>query len=145
DRCSVNAGRMASASSAPRRMAKVDRRGKAIGRAISGQQLITSFSWHRFVAISLWILVLFLIYVTASEFSQLFGPAEMRRLLFAYRPSELQLNRRQRARELMRLNRLADEHGLDEFRDPDSAAHHELVEIIERLARASRPSGPDRP
>ena len=47
-----------------------------------------------FTAISLWILVLFLIYVTASEFIQLFGPAEMRRLLFASRPSELQLNRR---------------------------------------------------
>jgi hypothetical protein len=100
--------------------------------------LISDFSWHRFSAISLWILVLFMIYVTASEFSQLLGPAEMRRLLFAYRPSELQLNRRQRARELMRLNRLADEHDMDEFRDPDSAAHHRLVEIVERLARAPK-------
>lgn len=103
------------------------------------EYLISSFSWHRFVAISLWILVLFLIYVTALEFSQLFGPAEMRRLLFAYRPSELQLNRRQRARELMRLNRLADEHDLDEFRDPHSDAHHKLVEIVRRLARAPGP------
>ena len=101
--------------------------------------LMSSFSWHRFIAISLWIFVLFLIYVTASEFSQLFGPAEMRRLFFAYRPSELQLNRRQRARELMRLNRLADEHEVDEFRDPGSAAHHKLVEIVDRLARAPRP------
>jgi hypothetical protein len=101
--------------------------------------LMSSFSWHRFIAISLWIFVLFLIYVTASEFSQLFGPAEMRRLLFAYRPSELQLNRRQRARELMRLHRLADEHEVDEFRDPGSAAHHKLVEIVDRLARAPRP------
>jgi hypothetical protein len=100
--------------------------------------LMSGFSWHRFIAISLWIFVLFLIYVTVSEFSQLFGPAEMRRLLFAYRPSELQLNRRQRARELMRLNRLADEHAVDEFRDPGSAAHHKLVEIVERLARAPR-------
>jgi hypothetical protein len=97
--------------------------------------LTTIFSWHRFLAISLWIFVLFLIYVTASEFSQLFGPAEMRRLLFTYRPSELQLNKRQRARELMRLHRLADEHEIDEFRDPGSAAHHKLVEIVERLAR----------
>ena len=79
--------------------------------------------------------MLFLIYVTASELSQLLGPAEMRRLLFTYRPSELQLNRRQRARELMRLNRLADEHDVDEFRDAGSAAHHQLVEIVERLAR----------
>jgi hypothetical protein len=101
--------------------------------------LATTFSWHRFTAISLWIFVLFLIYVTASEFSQLLGPAEMRRLLFAYRPSELQLNRRQRARELMRLNRLADEHEVEAFRDPGSAAHHQLVAIIERLARAPRP------
>src|SRR5262245_3344564 len=93
-----------------------------------GAYLATTFSWHRFTAISLWILVLFLIYETASEFSQLFGPAEMRRLLFAYRPSELQLNRRQRARELMRLSRLADEHAVDEFRDPVSVAHHELVQ-----------------
>src|SRR5215467_4345127 len=65
--------------------------------------LLSSFSWHRFIAISLWILVLFLLYVTASEFIELFGPAELRRLLFASRPSELQLNRRQRARELLRL------------------------------------------
>ena len=98
--------------------------------------LISGFSWQRFSAISLWILVLFLIYVTASELSQLLGPAEMRRLLFTYRPSELQLNRRQRARELMRLNRLADEHEIEEFRDAGSAAHHQLVEIVERLARA---------
>ena len=100
--------------------------------------LISDFSWERFSAISLWILVLFLIYVTASEFNQLLGPAEMRRLLFTHRPSELQLNRRQRARELMRLNRLADEHEVDEFRNPGSAAHHQLVEIVERLARGPR-------
>ena len=105
--------------------------------------LISDFSWQRFSAISLWILVLFLIYVTASEFSQLLGPAEMRRLMFAYRPSELQLNRRQRARELMRLNRLADEHEVDEFRNPASAAHHQLVSV-ERLARAPSPGSLDR-
>ena len=83
--------------------------------------------------------MLFLLYVTASEFIQLFGPAEMRRLLFASRPSELQLNRRQRARELLRLNRLADTHEMAEFRNPGSAAHHDLIEIIERLARAPKP------
>ena len=48
--------------------------------------LITTFSWHRFSAISLWILVLFLIYVTATEFSRLFGPGELRRLFFTSRP-----------------------------------------------------------
>ena len=97
--------------------------------------LITTFSWHRFCAISLWILVLFLIYVTAAEMSHLFGPGELRRLFFTSRPSELQLSRRQRMRELLRLSRLADAHSAGEFRNPASDAHHELVEIIGRLAR----------
>jgi hypothetical protein len=97
--------------------------------------LITTFSWHRFCAISLWTLVLFLIYVTATEMSHLFGPGELRRLFFTSRPSELQLNRRQRMRELLRLSRLADAHSAVDFRNPASNAHNELVEIIGRLAR----------
>src|SRR5262249_35339987 len=97
--------------------------------------LVTTFSWQRFTAISLWILVLFLIYVTASEFSHLFGPGELRRLFFTSRPSELQLNRRQRIRELLRLSRLMDAHSLDEFRDAASPAHRELIDLLEPLAR----------
>ena len=97
--------------------------------------LITTFSWHRFSAISLWILVLFLIYVTATEMSHLFGPGELRRLFFTSRPSELQLNRRQRMRELLRLSRLADAHSAVDFRNPASDAHNELVAIVQRLAR----------
>jgi hypothetical protein len=97
--------------------------------------LITTFSWHRFSAISLWLLVLFLIYVTASEFTHLFGPGELRRLFFTSRPSELQLNRRQRVREVLRLSRLADAHSADELRDPTSAPHRELTDILQRLAR----------
>jgi hypothetical protein len=95
-----------------------------------GPYLITTFSWHRFSAISLWILVLFLIYVTASEVSHLFGPGELRRLFFTSRPSELQLNRRQRIRELMRLSRLMDAHSVDEFRDATSTAHSELIDVL---------------
>jgi hypothetical protein len=107
--------------------------------------LVTTFSWHRFLAISLWILALFLIYVTAVEFSRLFGPGEIGRLFFTSRPSELQLNRRQRLRELLRLSRLADADSAGEFRDPESGAHRELVEIVQRLARGSGPpsAGPD--
>jgi hypothetical protein len=101
--------------------------------------LMTTFSWHHFSAVSLWILVLFLIYVTASEFSHLFGPGEIPRLFFTSRPSDLQLNRRQRLRELSRLSRLADAHSADEFRDPNSAPHQELVEIVQRLARQAAP------
>lgn len=101
--------------------------------------LITTFSWHRFIAISLWICVLFLIYVTASEFSQLFGAGEIPRLLFTNRPTDLQLGRRQRLRELLRLSRLADEHSAAELQNPSSAAHRELIAILRRLARAPHP------
>ena len=97
--------------------------------------LATTFSWRRFLAISLWILVLFLIYVTATEFSHLFGRGELRRLFFTSRPSELQLNRRQRMRELLRLSRLMDAHSIDEFRNATSVAHQELIDILQPLAR----------
>ena len=97
--------------------------------------LVTTFSWHRFLAVSLWILALFLIYVTATEFSHLFGPGELRRLFFTSRPSELQLNRRQRMRELLRLSRLMDAHSIDEFRDLTNPAHGQLIDILQPLAR----------
>ena len=97
--------------------------------------LTTTFSWHRFFAVNLWILVLFLIYVTASEVIRLFGRGELWRLFFASRPTELQLNRRQRIRELLHLSRLMDAHPLGEFRDSASPAHAQLIAILERLAR----------
>ncbi len=97
--------------------------------------LITTFSWHHFAAVQIWILVLFFVYVTAAEFNYLFGGGELRRILFTYRPSELQLNRRQRIRELLRLSRLADAHSVDEFGDPTNIAHTELIGIMRRLAR----------
>ena len=100
-----------------------------------GSYLITTFSWHRFLAISLWLFVLFLIYVTVSEFSHLFGPGEIPRLLLMSRPSELQLTRRQRMRELLRLSRLADAHSRDEFGDPANPAYRQAIEIVQRLAR----------
>src|SRR5215469_5460433 len=52
-----------------------------------------TFSWDRFFAIQLWIFVLFLIYVTATEINRLFGHGELSRIFFTSRPSELQLNR----------------------------------------------------
>jgi len=94
-----------------------------------------TFSWGHFIAVQLWILVLFLIYVTASEFNRLFGHGELSRILFTYRPSELQQNRRQQIQELVRLGKLADAHSIDELRDPASRAHTQLVEIVRRLAR----------
>ena len=99
--------------------------------------MIATFSWDRFAAIQIWTLVLFLIYVTGSELNHLFGDGELRRILFTHRRSELQLNRRQRIRELRRLSDLADAHTVAEFRDPTSAAHHQLVDIVRRLARVN--------
>ena len=100
--------------------------------------LASTFSWDRFAAIQIWILVLFLIYVTASELSRLLGAGEMWRIPFTHRPSELQLNRRQRIRELLRLSRLADAHSVDAFGDPASTAHGQLIHIMRRLARGPR-------
>jgi hypothetical protein len=100
-----------------------------------GSHLVDTFSWHRFVAISLWLVVLFFIYVTAVEFIRLFGAAEMRRLMFLSRPSEFRLTRSQRIRELLRLSRLADANAAETFRDPASPARRELDAIVERIAR----------
>jgi len=100
-----------------------------------GSYLITTFSWHRFLAISLWLFVLFLFYVTVSEANRLLGPGEIRRLLFTRRPADLQINRGQRMRELLRLSRLADAHSRQELCDPADPAHREMIEIVQRLAR----------
>jgi hypothetical protein len=92
------------------------------------------FSWHRFAAIQIWIFVLFLIYVTATELNALFGDGELPRILFTRRSSELKLTRRQRLRTLVGISRLADAHTLDELADRASAAHRELVSLIGGLA-----------
>jgi len=54
----------------------------------------------------------------------------------------LQLNRRERIRELVRLSKLADAHSVAEFHDPTSDAHTQLVDIVGRLAvePGARPS-----
>jgi hypothetical protein len=101
--------------------------------------MIATFDWHRFIAIQLWIFVLFLIYVTITEFNHLLGEGELSRLLITSRPSELPLNRRQRIFELVRLSNLADAHSVDEFHDPNSMAHSELIDIVRRLAREPQP------
>jgi hypothetical protein len=100
---------------------------------------IAAFSWGHFIAVQLWILVLFLIYVTVTEFNRLFGEGELGHILLTSRPAELPLNRRQRILELVKLSKLADAHSIDEFRDPNSAAHTELVGIVSRLAVQPQP------
>jgi len=100
---------------------------------------IAAFDWHRFIAIQIWIFVLFLVYVTATELNHLFGEGELGHILFTSRPSELPLNRRQRILELVKLSKLADAHSIDEFHDPNSAAHTQLVDIVHRLAAEPQP------
>jgi len=97
--------------------------------------MIATFDWHRFIAIQLWIFVLFLIYETATELNHLFGEGELWHLLITARPSELPLDRRQRILELVRLSKLADAHSINEFRDPTSNAYTQLVDIVRRIAR----------
>ena len=100
--------------------------------------MVSTFDWHRFIAIQLWIFVLFLIYETATELNHLFGEGELWHLLATSRPAELPLNRRQRILELVRLSKLADAHSIDEFHDPTSPAHAQLVDIMRRIAAEPR-------
>jgi hypothetical protein len=97
--------------------------------------MVATFDWRRFAAIQIWIFVLFLVYVTATELNHLFGEGELGHILLTSRPSELPLNRRQRILELVKLSKLADAHSVDEFHDPTSTAHTQLVDIVRRLAR----------
>ena len=68
--------------------------------------LVAQFSWPRFLAIQIWLMVLFLVYVTAHELNTLFGDGELPRLFLRWHSSEAKLTRRQRIRLLTRLNRL---------------------------------------
>lgn len=99
------------------------------------QHLLDTFSWYRFVAIQLWIFVLFLVYVTGAELGRLFGDGELYKIFFKRRSSELALTRRQRFRQMVRLHHLTDEHTIEEFRDPNTAAHREMITITRRLTR----------
>jgi hypothetical protein len=40
--------------------------------------------------------------------------------------------------ELFRLSKLADAHSMDEFHDPTSSAHAQLVDIVRRIAAEPR-------
>jgi hypothetical protein len=102
--------------------------------------LAEHFSWDRFLAVQIWIFVLFLIYTTFHELNELFGEGELYKILFKRRSSEIKLTRRQRMRSLVRLNDLTIAHGLAELRDPGSKAHAEMVELLQELAKKNRGS-----
>lgn len=54
------------------------------------------FAWRRFVAVQIWIFVLFLVYTTAAELDGLFGHGGLRRVLFERPAADLELRRRPR-------------------------------------------------
>jgi hypothetical protein len=105
--------------------------------------LAAQFSWPRFFAIQVWLMVLFLVYVTIHELNTLFGDGELPRLFLRWHSSEAKLTRRQRIRLLTRLNRLTKAFPVEVIGDKDSPAHAELVGILQELA--ARPGEKARP
>ena len=108
----------------------------ASGGAITafGDHFVNHFSLPRFLSIQIWLMVLFLAYVTIHELNQLFGDGELYRLFFRWRSSEAKLTRRQRIRLLTRLNRLTEANPIEAFSDRTSPIHTELVAILHELA-----------
>jgi hypothetical protein len=96
--------------------------------------LLAQFSWPRFLAIQLWLMVLFLIYVTIHELNLLFGDGELARVFFRWHASRTKLSRRQRIRLLTRLNRLTEANSVETISERGSPAHTELVGILRQLA-----------
>ncbi|MBN9510825.1 MAG: hypothetical protein J0I21_17165 [Alphaproteobacteria bacterium] len=111
--------------------------GGVLGGGRFVEELLGSFSWHRFIATQLWIFVLFLVYVTAAELNALFGDGELFRIFFTWRPSTLQSTRRARMRLLARLSRLTEAYPLPVLSDPRSAPHAELLTILRSLGQGS--------
>ena len=105
-----------------------------------GNHFAGQFPLARFLSIQIWLMVLFLVYVTIHEFNQLFGDGELYRLFFRWRSSEAKLTRRQRIRLLTRLNRLTEANPIEAFSDRTSPVHTELVAILDELA--SPPTAP---
>jgi hypothetical protein len=108
----------------------------AAGGAIAdfGDHFANHFSLARFLSIQIWLMVLFLVYVTIHELNELFGNGELYRLFFRWRSSEAKLTRRQRMRLLTRLNRLTEANPIEAFSDRASPVHEELVAILHELA-----------
>ena len=92
--------------------------GDVIGGGAFIRHELGIFSWSHFIiAVQLWIAVLFLIYVTASELNALFGDGELYKILFKRRASSLQATRRTRIRLMTRLSQLTDKHSPEELVD----------------------------
>jgi hypothetical protein len=109
--------------------------GGAVGRGGFIDQQLGRFSWERFASTQIWIFVLFLIYVTASELNHLFGDGELFKILFTRRSPELKATRRARIRLLVRLAQLTQCHSIETLSDATTSSHAELVAILRDLTR----------
>src|SRR4029077_1684617 len=96
--------------------------------------LVAQFSWPRFLVIQIWLMVLFLVYVTAHELNTLFGDGELPRLFLRWHSSEAKLTRRQRIRLLTRLNQLTKANSVEVIGEKGSPANSELIAILHQLA-----------
>jgi hypothetical protein len=97
------------------------------------QVLMAQFSWHRFIAVHMFIFLCFLVYVAATELNALIGDGQLFRLFFRHRSREHRLTRRQHIRALMELSRLAENTPRARLLDPGSIEGHRLVAIIDAL------------
>ncbi|NVN12230.1 hypothetical protein HUK84_14055 [Nguyenibacter vanlangensis] len=104
------------------------------------EYVTANFIWGRFLAVQIWIAVLFLIYTFITELNRLFGDGELSRILFTWHPTELKSARRRKIRTLTTLARLADAHTVDDLRNPATQAHAEMIALIGSLAKAPSPS-----
>jgi hypothetical protein len=108
------------------------------GLGPSFHAFVLDFSWRRFVAIQIWIFVCFLLYVTATELSYLLGEGQLFRLFFRHRSSQHRLTRRQHARALMELSRLAETTPREQLLDPATPQGQHLIAIVDALRQRPR-------
>lgn len=99
--------------------------------------MLGTFSWPHFIAVQLWIFVLFLVYVTATELNELFGHGERFAIMFRRRLSVAKATRRARIGLLTRLSRLTEANTPEGLADPRSPAHAEVVALLRGLTEKS--------
>jgi hypothetical protein len=99
------------------------------------QDALQQFTWHRFVAVHLWIFICFLIYVTATELRALVGDGQFFRLFFRHRSSEYVLTRHQHIQTLIELGQLAESTPRAQLLDPATPQGGRLADLLDALRR----------
>ncbi len=102
---------------------------------LSFSEMLAKFSWHRFLAIQIWLFVLFMIYVTFTEMNRLLGQGELMHMLFTHRPAELIRGRRERTQRLVQLSHLTASHTPEELASRASPVNTELLRLLRDLAK----------